>query len=83
MIYVGVSAGAFLAANLVNGLSTAQMCRAIVKQEPGEHPFVHSGIFLTPASRELFESGAKLPGCSSRRSTSTSRTPATARCSTP
>ncbi len=59
-IYVGVSAGSFLAANLVNGMSTAQMCRAIVKQEPGQHPF-HSGIFLTPASRRLFESGAKLP----------------------
>ncbi len=58
--YVGVSAGAFLAANLVNGLSTAQMCRAIVKQEPGEHPF-HSGIFLTPASGEFLRSGAALP----------------------
>ncbi len=39
-IYVGVSAGAFIASCLANNLSTAQMCRAIVKDEPGEHPFV-------------------------------------------
>ncbi|MDH3255857.1 MAG: patatin-like phospholipase family protein, partial [Acidobacteriota bacterium] len=39
-VYVGVSAGAFLAANLANDLTTKQMCRAIVKHEPGEHPFV-------------------------------------------
>ncbi len=60
-IYVGVSAGAFLAANLANQLTTAQMCRAIVKQEPGEHPF-HSGIFLTPARKELLHSLTALPG---------------------
>ncbi len=60
-IYVGVSAGAFLAANLANQLTTAQMCRAIVKQEAGEHPF-HSGIFLTPARRELLRSATALPG---------------------
>lgn len=51
-VYVGVSAGAFIAANLANDLTTAQMCRAIVKQEPGEHPFV-SETFFVPATREL------------------------------
>lgn len=50
--YVGVSAGGFLAACLANGLSTAQMARAIVKEEPGEHPFVPE-IFFQPAVREL------------------------------
>ncbi len=59
-VYVGVSAGAFLAANLANGLTTAQMCRAIVKHEPGEHPFV-SKIFLTPALRELTYRGKQVP----------------------
>lgn len=59
-IYVGVSAGAFLAANLANGLTTAQMCRAIVKHEPGEHPFVPR-TFFTPASRELVRRGARVP----------------------
>ncbi len=59
-VYVGVSAGSFLAANLVNQLTTAQMCRAIVSLEPGEHPF-HSGIFLTPARDELLRSAAAVP----------------------
>jgi NTE family protein len=59
-IYVGVSAGGFLAANLVNGLTTAQMCRAIVKHEPGEHPFV-SETFLTPAFGVLGRSVARVP----------------------
>lgn len=59
--YVGVSAGAFLAANLANDLNTAQMCRAIVKHEPGEHPFV-SEQFFKPRYRELSKRAAKLPG---------------------
>jgi len=50
-VYVGVSAGGFLAACLANGLTTRQMCRAIVKHEPGEHPFVPE-IFFQPAFRE-------------------------------
>jgi predicted acylesterase/phospholipase RssA len=59
-VYVGVSAGAFLAANLANDLTTAQMCRAIVKHEPGEHPFV-SEQFFKPRYRELGKSVARLP----------------------
>lgn len=59
-VYVGVSAGAFLTANLANDLSTAQMCRAIVKREPGEHPFV-SEQFFQPRLRELGSRAAKLP----------------------
>ena len=51
-VYVGVSAGAFLAANLANGITTAQNARAIVKHEPGEHPF-HPQIFFTPAIGEI------------------------------
>ncbi|MDH3404164.1 MAG: patatin-like phospholipase family protein [Acidobacteriota bacterium] len=51
-VYVGLSAGAFIAANLVNGLTMRQMCRAIVKHEPGEHPFVPE-TFFTLARSEL------------------------------
>lgn len=58
--YVGVSAGGFLAACLANDLSTAQMCRAIVKQEPGEHPFVPENFFQ-PAVREIRGRLAKAP----------------------
>lgn len=60
-VYVGVSAGAFIAANLANGLTTAQMCRAIVKSEPGEHPFVPE-TFFTPAFREIARRGLSVPG---------------------
>jgi len=59
-VYVGVSAGAFIAANLANGLTTAQMVRAIVKAEPGEHPFVPE-TFFTPALSELVRRGLSVP----------------------
>jgi predicted acylesterase/phospholipase RssA len=60
-LYVGVSAGAFLCANLANDLTSAQMCRAIVSHEPGEHPFVPE-IFFTPALGEISRSALKVPG---------------------
>jgi NTE family protein len=59
-LYVGVSAGAFIAACLANDLTTAQMCRAIVSHEPGEHPFVPE-TFLTPAVRQWWRGGRSLP----------------------
>jgi predicted acylesterase/phospholipase RssA len=59
-IYVGVSAGAFLSANLANGLTSAQMCRAIVKHEPGEHPFIPE-TFFTPAIGEWTRRGLAIP----------------------
>ncbi len=59
-IYVGVSAGAFIAACLANKLTPAQMVRAIVKTEPGEHPFVPE-TFLTPALAEYVRSGFSVP----------------------
>lgn len=59
-IYVGVSAGAFLCANLANNLTTAQMCRAIVSPEPGEHPFVPE-TFFTPDWKSYLRGGARLP----------------------
>jgi predicted acylesterase/phospholipase RssA len=60
-LYVGVSAGAFLCANLANNLTTAQMCRAILSPEPGEHPFTPE-TFFTPALGELRRSALKVPG---------------------
>lgn len=58
--YVGVSAGAFLASALVNGITPSQLARALVKHEPGEHPFVPE-VFFTPAYRELGRRGLMLP----------------------
>lgn len=60
-IYVGVSAGAFISSCLANGITTGQLCRAIVKPEPGEHPFVPEN-FLSPAFGHLVRSGSRLPG---------------------
>lgn len=59
-VYVGVSAGAFITSCLANNLSTAQMCRAIIKHEPGEHPFVPE-TFLSPAIGEFVRGGIKVP----------------------
>ncbi len=59
-VYVGVSAGAFINANLANNITTAQMCRAIISQEPGEHPFVPE-TFLSPALREIWKRGRMVP----------------------
>ena len=59
-VYVGLSAGAFIAANLVNGLTMSQMCRAITKHEPGEHPFVPENFF-TLAWRELGKRAFSVP----------------------
>jgi predicted acylesterase/phospholipase RssA len=60
-VYVGVSAGAFVSANLANGITTAQNVRAIVKHEPGEHPFVPQ-TFFTPAVGEMLRRTLMTPG---------------------
>jgi predicted acylesterase/phospholipase RssA len=59
-IYVGVSAGAFIASALANGITASQLARALVKHEPGEHPFVPENFF-TPAYRELGRRSLMLP----------------------
>ena len=51
-VYVGVSAGSFIAACLANNLTTRQMCRAILSHEPGEHPFAPE-VFFKPALGEM------------------------------
>ncbi len=59
-IYVGVSAGAFIASSLANDLTTVQMVRALVKHEAGEHPFVPQ-TFFTPNYREWAKRSLMLP----------------------
>ena len=59
-IYVGVSAGAFVGACLANGISTAQLCRSVVRDEPGEHPF-RPGLFLTPNLGEFVRRSRSVP----------------------
>ncbi len=60
-IYVGVSAGAFVASCLANGIATDQLCRSVVRDEPGEHPF-RPELFLKPAFKEWIRRGAAVPG---------------------
>jgi predicted acylesterase/phospholipase RssA len=59
-VYVGVSAGAFISANLANGITTRQNVRAIFKHEPGEHPFVPA-TFFTPAMSEMLKRSLMTP----------------------
>ncbi|MEM9997333.1 MAG: patatin-like phospholipase family protein [Bacteroidota bacterium] len=60
-IYVGVSAGAFVASCLANGLTTSQLCRGIITTDPGEHPF-QPERFLVPAFSEFLKRGLRVPG---------------------
>ena len=59
-VYVGVSAGAFICSNLANNISPTQMCRAIVKHEAGEHPFVPE-TFYALATGELLRRTFSVP----------------------
>ncbi len=59
-VYVGVSAGAFITANLANNITTDVMCRAIVGTDPDDHPFVPE-TFLTPAFGEFARSASNIP----------------------
>lgn len=59
-VYVGVSAGAFIAANLANGFNTSQIARIFVSAQSLEHP-IRRSIFLRPAWREYLRSMASVP----------------------
>jgi len=52
--YVGVSAGAAIAANLANQITTAQLCRIFISNDVEEH-MMNPEIFLTPAFHEYYE----------------------------
>ncbi len=60
-VYVGVSAGAFVAASLANNLTTAQLCRAVIKTDPHVHPFLPR-MFLSPAVEEWAQRAVSIPG---------------------
>ncbi|WP_020410327.1 patatin-like phospholipase family protein [Hahella ganghwensis] len=60
-VYVGVSAGSFVAANLANQMTTAQMCRIFVKNEADVHPF-HPEVFFRPAVKEYLKRAVSVPG---------------------
>lgn len=59
-IYVGVSAGAFLAAALANGVAPSELARTVVRSEGADSPFSPS-TFFKPALRGWARQGARLP----------------------
>lgn len=60
-VYVGVSAGAFIAASLANGISCTEQCRIFMGTRHAALEFVPN-LFLRPAYREYFERAIKVPG---------------------
>jgi predicted acylesterase/phospholipase RssA len=51
--YVGVSAGGFICAGLVNGMTPRRMCAAFIENDGGEDDLVHPSIFVQPAWAEF------------------------------
>jgi predicted acylesterase/phospholipase RssA len=64
-IYVGVSAGALIAASLANGVSTAEMCRIFMGHEHAEFNF-EPERFLRPAYAEYFQRATRVPSILSK-----------------
>ena len=59
-IYVGVSSGAFMAASLANGITTAELCRIFMGQKYASLKFEPES-FLRPAYQEYFQRVKRLP----------------------
>src|SRR5690554_238360 len=58
-VYVGVNSGSFVAANLANQMTTAQLCRIFVRNEAEVHPF-HPDVFFRPALKEIDRKSTRL-----------------------
>jgi NTE family protein len=60
-VYVGTSAGAFVAAAVANGVTPEEMMRVIVQQVPTPFPDVRVSSLLKPNYREFVTKGVMLP----------------------
>jgi NTE family protein len=60
-VYVGTSAGAFVAAAVANGVTPEEMMRVIVQQVPTPFPDARVSSLLSPNYREFLSKGIKLP----------------------
>lgn len=60
-VYVGVSAGAFIAASLANDITTADMCRIFTGHNHAEYVFEPEKL-LKPAYREYMKRARSVPG---------------------
>jgi predicted acylesterase/phospholipase RssA len=64
-VYVGVSAGAVVAACLANGFTAQQLCRVLVLNESEAFP-LDPERFMRPAVREYLRQGRRLPALAAR-----------------
>ncbi|MBT8048701.1 MAG: hypothetical protein HKN57_11115 [Xanthomonadales bacterium] len=60
-VYVGVSAGAFIAASLANNITISDMCRIFTGHKHAEHLFEPEKL-LKPAYREYISRARQVPG---------------------
>ncbi len=60
-VYVGTSAGSFVAAAVANGVTPEEMMRVIVQQVPTPFPDARISSLLKPNYREFLTRGAKFP----------------------
>src|SRR5947209_9962157 len=60
-VYVGTSAGAFVAAAVANGVTPEEMMRVIVQQVPTSFPDARVGALLRPNYREFLTKGILVP----------------------
>jgi predicted acylesterase/phospholipase RssA len=60
-VFVGTSAGSFVASAIANGVTPEEMMRAIVRDAPSGFPDVRAGSLLQPNYREFISRGLKFP----------------------
>jgi len=64
--YVGVSAGAFVAAGLANGMTPRQLCDSFIENRGPRADIVEPNLFTRPALGEMASRAAALPGLLAR-----------------
>src|SRR6201995_2112527 len=60
-VYVGTSAGSFVASAVANGITPEQMMQAIVREGPDQLPDARANALLRPNYREFVTRGAQFP----------------------
>ena len=60
-VYVGTSAGSFVAAAVANGVTPEEMMRVIVQQVPTSFPDARASALLRPNYREFLSKGLLVP----------------------
>jgi NTE family protein len=64
--YIGVSAGAFIAAGLANGMTPRRMCAAFIDSDGGDDDLIDPHLFTQPAWREYRRRLRRLPALAAK-----------------